>query len=155
GPAISCCAMRLGYNTNGFAHHRLEDAIAIVAEIGYASIAITLDHHALNPFEPRLAKQLDRTRRLLKRLSLHSVIETGARFLLDSRRKHHPTLMSCLPDDRARRIDFLRRAIDIATELGSDAVSFWSGALDDSLPRQTAMDRLVAGCEQVLSYAIA
>ena len=43
-----------GYNTNGFAHHRLEDAIEVLAETGYKSVALTLDHHSLNPFAPDL-----------------------------------------------------------------------------------------------------
>jgi hypothetical protein len=46
--------MRLGYNTNGFAHHRLEDAIEILATLGYRSVALTLDFHALNPYDPDL-----------------------------------------------------------------------------------------------------
>lgn len=147
--------MRLGYNTNGFAHHRFEDAVAILAEIGYESIAITLDHHVLNPFADDLAQQVEWARRLLERHGLHSVIETGARFLLDSREKHHPTLVTADVSDRARRIDFLSRAIDIAAALGSDAVSFWSGKLRETIAPQAAMDRLVAGCARVLEHAIA
>jgi len=36
--------VELGYNTNGLAHHDLVEAIDLLAEIGYASVAITLDH---------------------------------------------------------------------------------------------------------------
>ena len=35
--------MRLGYNTNGMAHHRVVDAIDLLADEGYQSVAITLD----------------------------------------------------------------------------------------------------------------
>ena len=56
--------MRLGYNTNGLAHHRLLDAIDLLAEEGYASIAITLDAGALDPYEEpsTLARQVHRVR---------------------------------------------------------------------------------------------
>src|SRR5919197_2634272 len=103
--------LRFGYNTNGFAHHRLEDALAILADLGYQSVALTLDHHALNPFDPHLPEQVGHIKHLLDRLGLRSVIETGARFLLDPWRKHQPTLISPRPEERARRLDFLRRAV--------------------------------------------
>ncbi len=89
--------MLLGYNTNGFAHHRFEDAIAILADIGYQSIALTIDHGLLNPYQRGLPAEIDRVRSLLNRYQVRSVIETGARFLLDPRHKHEPTLMTADP----------------------------------------------------------
>ena len=52
--------MRLGYNTNGLAHHRLLDAIDLLADEGYESVALTLDAGALDPYEapPALARQV-------------------------------------------------------------------------------------------------
>ena len=41
--ACKIAGVLFGYNTNGFAHHRLEDAIAILAEIGYRSVAVTVE----------------------------------------------------------------------------------------------------------------
>ena len=41
--------MYLGYNTNGFAHHTTSDAVAVLHEIGYESVAVTLEHHHLDP----------------------------------------------------------------------------------------------------------
>jgi sugar phosphate isomerase/epimerase len=147
--------MRFGYNTNGFAHHRLEDALTIVAELGYQSAAVTLDYHALDPFEPDLPGRTAETRGLLARLGLRSVIETGARFLLDIRRKHQPTLVSGSEEGRAVRLDFLRLAVDIAADLGSDTVSFWSGAPDDGAPEEDLMTRLADGCRLLCDYAAA
>jgi L-ribulose-5-phosphate 3-epimerase len=145
--------MRLGYNTNGFAHHRLEDALTILAELGYQSVAITLDHHALNPFDETWPQESDRIGQLLATLQLRSVIETGARFLLNPRRKHQPTLLSSNDADRQRRFDFLCRAIDIAQRLHADAVSFWSGAPEVARPETESMELLRAECNRLCDYA--
>lgn len=146
--------MLLGYNTNGLAHHDLLDAIEIIAEIGYASVAVTIDHHALNPYEERLEEQLARLRTKLRNKGMRSVIETGARFLLDPRIKHEPTLMDPDGDGRARRIDFYRRCIDIADRLGSDCVSIWSGTLREAVSEEKAFARLAEALGQVLDYAV-
>lgn len=145
--------MRFGYNTNGFAHHRLQDVLAILAELGYQSVAITLDYQHLNPFEPELGRRLAETRKLLNDLSLSCVIETGARFLLDPRDKHQPTLLSVNLMDRQRRLDFLCRAVDIAHELQADTVSFWSGTPREELPFADHLNRLAAGCRQICDHA--
>jgi sugar phosphate isomerase/epimerase len=145
--------LTLGYNTNGFAHHRLEDALTILAELGYASVALTLDHHALDPFDPALPAQFARVKDLLERHRLRCVIETGARFLLDPRRKHQPTLLSADPAERQRRLDFLCRSVDIAAELNADAVSFWSGRALTAEPEDVLRRRLVDGCRALCDRA--
>jgi sugar phosphate isomerase/epimerase len=144
--------MLWGYNTNGFAHHRLEDALVVLAELGYQSVALTLDHHALDPYDPELCAQLELVGRILKERGLSCVIETGARFLLDPRLKHQPTLVSEDANGRQRRFDFLRRAVDIASRLRADAVSFWSGAA--ARPAEDVlMGWLVEGCRRLCAYA--
>jgi sugar phosphate isomerase/epimerase len=145
--------MYFGYNTNGFAHHRLEDAIVILAEMGYEGVGITLDHHALNPFDPDFGQQLGRVRTLLRQYQLRCVIETGARFLLDSRRKHQPTLISEDLRLRQYRLEFLERAVYLAATLEADAVSFWSGAADYDAEPETHLANLVSGCQALCATA--
>lgn len=149
--------MRLGYNTNGWAHHDPFIAIELLAEMGFRSVAITLDYGPLNPFAPEWPQNLSRLRELLRRLRLSSVIETGARYLLDPRAKHQPTLLSPSATDRARRLDFLKRALQAAAELDSDCVSLWSGAPDWRVEPvaddQTLLDRLAASLHVLLPEA--
>jgi L-ribulose-5-phosphate 3-epimerase len=145
--------MRLGYNTNGLAHHSLPAAIELLADIGYRSVAITLDYGCLDPYAEDFRRQLDQTAGLLAKHGMRSVIETGARYLLNPREKHEPTLIS--PDEmgRLRRIDFLNHAIDAAAVLGSDCVSSWSGVDHHHLGRDQAMSHLASGLRRVLEYA--
>jgi L-ribulose-5-phosphate 3-epimerase len=145
--------LRFGYNTNGFAHHRLEDALAILADLGYQGVALTLDYNALNPYEPNLPSRCESIRELLQRLRLRCVIETGARFLLDPRKKHEPTLLSEEPSERARRLDFLRRAVEVAQRLEASTVSFWSGTPTNRGPESAWMDRLVEACKSLCDVA--
>jgi sugar phosphate isomerase/epimerase len=144
--------MLLGYNTNGFAHHELDDALAILAKLGYQSVALTLDHHALNPYDRHHQRQLKMVRRRLEQSRMRCVVETGARFLLDPWRKHRPTLLDA-PRQAAIRLDFLQRAVDIAWELGADAVSLWSGTAPRDTPERIQWKRLLAGCRQLADHA--
>ena len=106
--------LRFAYNTNGAANHRLDDALSLIADSGYDGVALTLDHHHFDPFEPDLERRAEGLGRRLRRLGLGLVIETGARYLLDPRVKHEPTLLNPTPEGRARRIDFLTRCVRIA-----------------------------------------
>ncbi|MEX2172962.1 MAG: sugar phosphate isomerase/epimerase family protein [Pirellulaceae bacterium] len=145
--------MLLGYNTNGLAHHDPFAAIALLAEIGYHSVAITLDHGPLNPFADGWQSNLQRLKEQLRRLGLRSAIETGARFLLDPHVKHEPTLVSPSPERQQLRIDFLRRAIDAAALVESDCVSLWSGICRDDAPDEAVLERLAESLRPVLRHA--
>jgi len=145
--------MLLGYNTNGFAHHDPYEAVEVLAEIGYRSVALTLDHGPLDPYGVDFYRNAKQMRQLLDRFGMRSVIETGARFLLDPRVKHEPTLVSEDPAGRRRRVEFLCRAIDAAAQLKSDCVSLWSGVLRDRIDDEEALERLVAGLREVVDYA--
>ncbi len=62
-------------------------------------------------------------------------------------------MVSADPDERARRVDFLRRAIDVAAALSSDCVSLWAGVVRDAADVETIWRRLTAGLEPVLAHA--
>jgi L-ribulose-5-phosphate 3-epimerase len=130
---------RIGYATSGFANHRLEDAIDVIAGLGYRALTLTLDVHHLDPFAPDLAGRAAAVRRRLEAADLGVVVECGARFILDPWRKHRPGL---LDPDRARREEFMRLAIGVAADLGADCVSFWSGARPETMTAGEAFVRL-------------
>ena len=120
----------LGYNTNGLAHHRLEDSMELLAELGYGALALTPDVGQLDPFRAS-SDEIRAVAQRARDLDLAIVIESGARFVMDVRRKHFPTLLEADPADRIRRLDFLRRCVDMAAELGAPLVSIWAGAAHD------------------------
>jgi sugar phosphate isomerase/epimerase len=145
--------LRYAYNTNGAASHRLDDALRLIADAGYDGVALTLDHHHLDPLADGWEREAARVRDLLASLNLGSVIETGARYLLDPADKHEPTLVTASPEGRARRVAFLQRAIDVAGILGSETVSFWAGVPKAPVDRGDAFDWLDQGLAQVCDYA--
>ena len=146
-------SLRFAFNTNGAASHRLDDALVLMHEAGYDGVALTLDHHHLDPFEPDLAGRAERLARRLAELRLGSVVETGARFLLDPRAKHEPTFVTADPDGRARRVAFLKLAVDVGAILGSEAVSFWAGVPKPGVDRAAAAGWLRQGLAEVCAHA--
>lgn len=145
--------LRFAYNTNGMANHRLDDAIHLIKDAGYDGIALTLDVHHLDPFSDGWLTEADRVASLLDKLGIGSVVETGARFLLDATASHEPTLITADSAGRTRRIGFLKRAIDIAQVLKSEAMTFRAGVLKDGVDREAARGWLVEGLEQVMAHA--
>lgn len=151
---------RFAYNTNGLAHHRVVDALRLVARLGYEGLSITPDVGQLDPYR-LLATEVADVRSIARELGLELSIETGARFLLDPARKHWPNLLSPATADRERRVDFLRRCIDLAAELDAGVVALWAGASERGVrgdapgaaPCEQEWANLCAGIDALLAHA--
>jgi len=152
-PAPPHPVLRYAYNTNGCANHRLGEALAFIAEAGYDGVALTLDHHHFDPFAPHFDRRAGRLDARLRELGLDLVVETGARFLLNPRHKHEPTLLHPDADAREQRLDFLTRALDVCALCGGEAVSFWSGTPQNSVSEDDAWRRLIEGVRVVVERA--
>lgn len=145
--------LRLGYGTNGLTDLRLDDALALLADLGYDGVGLTLDHMHLDPFAPRLAARTRRVRQRLDALGLGVTVETGARYVLDPRRKHGPSLLDEEKDDRWARVRLLIRAVRVAADLGAHAVHLFSGTLPDGVDPDTGYTRLADALAPVLEAA--
>ncbi|HEY0523214.1 MAG TPA: sugar phosphate isomerase/epimerase family protein [Stellaceae bacterium] len=146
-------ALRFAYNTNGVANHRLDDALALIADSGYDGVALTLDHQHHDPYAPDFDAATERLARRLRELKLGCVVETGARFLLDPRAKHEPTLVTRDPEGRKHRVDFLTRALRVAAVTGADAMSFWAGVPKPGVDRGEAWKWFAEGVAEVVHAA--
>ncbi len=144
--------LRFAYNTNGLQSHRLEDALDLVADAGYAGVSITLDHMHLDPLAatPQDAR---RVRRALETRNLQCAVETGARFLLSPIGKHRPTLIEKDALGRAKRLDLLARSVELAGEIGAKSVTFASGPRDADVPQGTALLFLQEAIERLTERA--
>ncbi|WP_217139892.1 sugar phosphate isomerase/epimerase [Streptomyces sp. AC627_RSS907] len=145
--------LRLGYGTNGLTDLRLEDALALLADLGYDGVGLTLDHMHLDPLAPDLAARTRRVARRLEQLGLGVTVETGARYVLDPRRKHGPGLLDEDPDARWTRVRLLIRAVRVAADLGAHAVHCFSGTAPAGVDEDTAFKRLADTLGPVLDAA--
>ncbi|MFD4019267.1 sugar phosphate isomerase/epimerase family protein [Streptomyces sindenensis] len=145
--------LHLGYGTNGLTDLRLDDALGLLADLGYEGVGLTLDHMHLDPMAPDLTERTRQVRRRLTSLGLRVTVETGARYVLDPRRKHGPSLLDPDPDARAARTALLVRAVDVAAELGAHAVHCFSGITPPGTSTDTAWKRLTESITPVLEAA--
>ncbi|QES44865.1 xylose isomerase [Streptomyces venezuelae] len=145
--------LRYGYGTNGLTDLRLDDALGLLADLGYSGVGLTLDHMHLDPLAPDLAARTRHVARRLERLGLGVTVETGARYVLDPRRKHGPSLLDPDPERRTERGRLLIRAVQVAADLGAHAVHCFSGITPSGTPDDLAWLRLTDALGPVLDAA--
>ncbi|MFA7438396.1 sugar phosphate isomerase/epimerase family protein [Castellaniella sp.] len=131
--------IRLAYSTFGLTQLPFLDALDAVARAGYEGIEISFHRRQFNPFE--LADDdLDAVGKRLRRLGLTpACVATASHFFTPSR-PHEPSLMTLDLAGRKRRIDLVRRGIQVARRLGVNLVTFGSGFVRDDHVREPGID---------------
>jgi sugar phosphate isomerase/epimerase len=147
--------LRFGYGTNGLTDLRLGDALGLLADLGYDGVGLTLDHMHLDPMAPDLAARTSKVGRLLAARGLAVTVETGARYVLDPRRKHGPSLLDPAPAHRAARTRLLVTAVEVAADLGAHALHCFSGVTPAGTDQDTAWKRLEEAIEPVVTACAA
>ncbi|ORE96056.1 putative isomerase [Stappia sp. 22II-S9-Z10] len=147
--------LRFAYTTNGCAYHRLDDALELIAEAGYQGVALTLDAHHFDPLADDYEAAAERLATRLKALDLGVVIDTAAPYLLDPRDASEPSLLHPTDEGRARRVDLVRRAVDIARITGAEAVTFSTGRRRRAVSQENAGAFLIDGLTKVAEIGAA
>jgi sugar phosphate isomerase/epimerase len=145
-------AYTMGYASSGFAHHRLNDAVAILADLGYGALSLTLDVVHLDPYDADLPRAVDRASPSATRPPRH-----------EGRGRHGaPAFSSIRAGSTVRpRMDDGdgRRAFDALGASASPAISARTasrcgrGHGPEGASKDDAWTRLVAGCADALTHA--
>jgi sugar phosphate isomerase/epimerase len=144
--------IKLSYSTFGLTNVDFLDSISEVDKAGYPGIELAFHRDQFNPFN----LTDDYVAAIKKRLATVNVkaacVATASHFFTPSR-PHEPSLMSPDTAGRKRRIDLVRRGIDLARKLDIPLVTFGSGFIRDehvSNPSVNARELLVDSIQQCL-----
>jgi sugar phosphate isomerase/epimerase len=141
--------LKISYNANGLRGIPLAEAIGEVAAAGYDGIELSLHPNHLDPFA-LTPRDLGAIGARLRDSGLEpACLATGADNLL-SNIPFEPSLIHPDPAGRSRRIDLIKRSIDLARRLGITVVNFASGILREGISRVAAWGQLVEGIRECL-----
>jgi sugar phosphate isomerase/epimerase len=149
--------MHLAFSTNAYTRHSLPEAVRRIADHGYGGVELLADEpHAYLPRfddddEAALRDVLSETG-----LSVSNVNANTATGYYDDAPPSaffDPSLATADDADREWRVEYTKRAVDLAAATGAPAVCVASGrALPGTLPEE-AYDYFVDSLHEVLDYA--
>jgi len=145
--------MRLGYHSNGLTQHQLFDGLKLLADTGYQSVAINVDHGWLAPVDHGVKSSVQSACALLQDRGMSCVVEATANYLLNAANANFPSLMEHDPGLVESRMRYLKYCVDVAAELDADCMSMRSGFRPEGITFEEGMRRLVDGIEELLLHA--
>jgi len=144
--------LKLSYNSNGLRTVGVTRAIEAVAEAGYQAIELSLHPAHIDPFSftPADAREIERA---VERTGITlCCLATGADTLLSDER-FEPSLIHPTQQGRDRRVDLIRRSLEIARVLDVPVINFASGIRQPAVPADAAHSWLTDGLKRLIEYA--
>jgi sugar phosphate isomerase/epimerase len=147
--------MKLAYNSNGWRGRSIAATAEALARLGYDAIELSPQRDQFGP-ETWSQAEAERISTIVSNAGLQICnLHVGASDLLGADILHEPWLISRSADDRGRRLDLNRRAIDFAAALGTNLVCFTSGPLPPLASAGESWQRLADGVMECLAHAAA
>ncbi len=146
--------IQLAYSTFGLTDLDFLAAIGAVDRAGYPGIELSFHRDQFNPFDITDDYLVAIRRRFAGLRVTPACLATASHFFTPSR-PHEPSLMSPDLAGRKRRIDLVRRGIEVARKLGISLVTFGSGFIRDEHVANPSIDpgaMLVDSIHQCLGF---
>jgi len=130
---------KLSYSTFGLTNLDFLDAIDVVDQAGYPGIELSFHRDQFNPFNitdeylATIKKKFEKTR------VRPACVATASHFFTPSR-PHEPSVMAIETAGRKRRINLIKRGIEVARKLDVDLVTFGSGFIRDDHVANPSID---------------
>lgn len=121
---------KLSYSTFGLTRLDFLDAINVVDQAGYPGIELSFHRDQFNPFEITDEYLGEIKKRFASTRVQPACVATASHFFTPSR-PHEPSLMCIDLAGRKRRINLVKRGIEVARKLGVPLVTFGSGFIRD------------------------
>jgi len=147
----------LAFSTNAYTNHPLPEAVDRIAGHGYAGVELLADRpHAYLPefgdeARERLQRVLDRTGIAVSNVNANTT--TGYYSDAPPSAFFEPSVINPDPDLRGWRVEYTKRAIDLATAVGAPAVCLATGSPLPGTKPAEATDLLYDSLHRILDYA--
>lgn len=149
--------MKLAFSTNAFVRRSLLEAVAEIGRIGYPGVEILADRPHL--FPPTTSRE--EVARLKEVLEEHGLAvsnlnaNTATGYYRDAPPEpfFEPALASADEGRRRWRIDYTRRCLELARELGSPNISVTSGRSLPGCPPERGWELLVDSLREIVRQA--
>ena len=149
--------VELAFSTNAYTRHTLPEAVERIADHGYAGIEILGDEpHAYFPEfgeseQEELSRVLDGTEMAVSNVNANTA--TGYYDDAPPSSFFDPTVVTADDRNREWRIEYTKRAIDLASVTGAPAVCLATGRPLPGNPPGQAYEYLLDSLDSILDYA--